>query len=68
MSCMKSIRYEYTGPEGTGFLMSRHAGREKGLAASPVTVWRQTRRRISTVADDGESQLEMELQMNEAVD
>jgi hypothetical protein len=59
----------FTSTQGlNGHLSLRHAGRQKRRATSPATtVVRQTRRRTGTVANDDESQFQMELPMN-AVD
>ena len=59
----------FTSTQGLhGHLSLRHAGRQKSCATSPgPTVVRQTRRRTGTVANDDESQFQMELPMN-AVD
>jgi hypothetical protein len=53
----------FTSTQGlNGHVSLRHVGRQKRCATSPApTVVRQTRRRTGTVANDDESQFQMEL-------
>jgi hypothetical protein len=68
-SALNAIDPLATSTQGmNGHLSLHHAGRQKSRVTSPAaTVVRQTRRRTGTVADDDESQYQMELPMN-AVD
>ncbi len=68
VQCPECDRSFTSTPDLNGHLSLRHAGRSKRRVTSPATtVVRQTRRRTGTVADDDESQFQMELPMN-AVD